>query len=50
MWHMVLGKLQAPVYDILPSTSVIADYAIGLEKLSVNEQFFDDAETAVTNL
>ena len=38
-------KLQALVYDILPSTTTIVDYArgIGLEKLSANEQFFDDA-------
>ena len=41
-------KLQALVYDILPPTTDIADYAIGLEKLSANEQFFDDAETAVS--
>ena len=37
---------QALVYDILPSTTTIVDYAIGLEKLAANEQFFDDAETA----
>ena len=36
------GKLQALVYDIFPPTSAIADYIIGLEKLSANEQFFDD--------
>ena len=30
-------KLQALVYDILPPTTAIADYAIGLEKLSANE-------------
>ena len=29
-------KLQAPVYDILPPTAAIADYAIGLEKLLAN--------------
>ena len=32
------GKLQTLVYDILPPT--INDYAIGLENLSANEQFF----------
>ena len=32
-------KLQALVYDILPSTTVIVDYAIGLEKLSANGHF-----------
>ena len=41
-------KLQALVHDILSSTTAIADYAIGLEKLSANEQFFDDAQTAVS--
>ena len=43
----MLGKLQALVDDILLLISVIGDYAIGLEKLSDNEKFFDDAETAV---
>ena len=43
-WH----KLQALVYNILPSTTAIVDYAIGLKKLSANEQFFDDAQTAQT--
>ena len=43
----VSHRLQALVYDILPSTTAIADYAIGFEKLSDNEQFFDDAQTAV---
>ena len=41
-------KLRALVYDILPPTTVIVDYAIGLEKLSANEQLFDDAQTAVS--
>ena len=40
-------KLQALVYDILPSTTAIVDYAIGFEKMSANEQFFEDAHTAV---
>ena len=31
-----------------PSTTAIADYATGIEKLSVNEQFFDDAQLAVS--
>ena len=39
--------LQALVY-ILPSTTTIVDYAMGLEKLSANGQFFDDAQTAVS--
>ena len=39
-------KLQALVYGILPPTTAIADYAIGLDKLSANEQFFDDAQMA----
>ena len=41
-------RLQVLVYDILPPTTAIVDYAIGLEKLSANEQFFDYAEMAVT--
>ena len=41
-------SLQALVYSILPSTTAIADYTIGLKKLSANEQFFDDAQTAVS--
>ena len=41
------SKLQALVYDILPPTTAIVDYAIALEKLSANEQFFDDAQTAI---
>ena len=41
-------KLQALVYDNLPPTTAIVDYAIGFEKLSANEQSFDDAQTAVS--
>ena len=33
-------KLQALVYDILPSTTAVFSYAIGSRKLSTNEQFF----------
>ena len=33
------GKLQALVYDILPSTTAVFSYAIGSRKLSANEQF-----------
>ena len=33
-------KLEALVYDILPSTTAVFSYAIGSRKLSVNEQFF----------
>ena len=36
------------VYDILTPTSAIANYAIGLERLSANGQLFDDAQTAVS--
>ena len=32
-------KLQALVYDILPSTTAVFSYAIGPRKLSANEQF-----------
>ena len=33
-------KLQALVYDILPSTTAVFSYAIGSRKLSANEHFF----------
>ena len=33
-------ELQALVYDILPPTTAIIDYAICLRNLSANEQFF----------
>ena len=33
-------KLQALVYDILPSTTAVFSYHIGSRKLSANEQFF----------
>ena len=32
-------KLQALVYDILPSTTAVSSYAIGSRKLSANELF-----------
>ena len=37
---MVLYKLQALVYNILPSTTAIFSYALRSRKLSANEQFF----------
>ena len=36
--RMDLHKLQGLVYHILPPTTAIVDYAIGLENLSANEQ------------
>ena len=44
------AKLQAMVYDILPSTTAVFSYAIGSRKLSANEQFFVGAETVVSLL
>ena len=41
----ILGKLQAPVYDIFPSTT-----AIGSRKLSANELFFVGAQTVASLL
>ena len=41
-------KLQALVYDILPSTTAVFSYAIGSWKLSANEQFFVGAQTVVS--
>ena len=44
------AKLQALVYDILPSTTAVFSYAIGSRKLSANEQFFVGAQTIVSLL
>ena len=46
----VSSKLQALVYDILPSTTAVFSYAIGSRKLSANEQFFVGAQTVVSLL
>ena len=43
-------KLQALVYDILPSTTAVFSYAIGSRKQSANEQFFVGAQTVVSLL
>ena len=43
-------KLQAPVYDILPSTTAVFSYAIGSRKLSANDQFCVGAQTVVSLL
>ena len=46
----VSTKLQALVYDILPSSTAVFSYAIGSRKLSANEQFFVGAQTMVSLL
>ena len=46
-WHNICPKLQALVYDILPSTTAVFSYAIGSRKLSANEQSFVGAQTEV---
>ena len=43
-------NLQALVYNILPSTTLVFSYAISPRKLSVNEQFFVGAQTVVSLL
>ena len=43
-------KLQALVYDTLPSATAIFSYAIGSRKLSANEQFFVGAQTVISLL
>ena len=48
--HMQQDKLQALVYDILPSTTALFSYATGSRKLSANEQFFVGAQTVVNLL
>ena len=45
---MHLSKLQALVYNILPSTTAVFSYAIGFRKLSANEQFFVGAQTVIS--
>ena len=44
------SKLQALVYDILPSTTAEFSYSIGSRKLSANEQVFVGAQTMVSLL
>ena len=47
------SKLQALVYQILPSTTAVFSYAIGSRKLSTNEQVFfvvGGAQTVVSLL
>ena len=44
------SKLQALVYNILPSTTAVFSYAIGSRKLSANQQFFVGAQTVVSLL
>ena len=46
----LVSKLQALVYDILPSTTAVFSYATGSRKLSANEQFFVGAQTVVSLL
>ena len=48
--NMLRPKLQALVYDILPSTTAVFSYARGSRKLSANEQFFVGAQTVVSLL
>ena len=47
LYLRVHSKLRELVYDSLPPTTATVDCAIGLETLSANEQFFDDAQMAV---
>ena len=44
---VLAAKLQALVYDILPPSTALLDYAIGLENPSANEQIFVGAQLAV---
>ena len=44
---MVWPKLQALVYNILPSATAIFSYVIGSWKLSAHKQFFIGAQTVV---
>ena len=42
------GRLQAPVYGILPSTTAIAEFTAGLQQLSANGQLFGGLQMAVS--
>ena len=42
--------MQAPVYDVLPSTTAVFGYAVASRKLSVNEQFLVGVPTVVSLL
>ena len=54
--HSSLGQAETPstfyfilfFNDILPPTTVITDYAIGLKKLSANGQYFVGAQITVS--
>ena len=48
--HTTRSRLQALVYDILPSTTAVFSYALGSRKLSANKQFFLGAQTVVSLL
>ena len=48
--HTLCSKLQALVYDILPSTTAVFSYTMGSRKLSANEQFFVGVQTVVSLL
>ena len=55
LWYLLIVaalqlKLQALVYDILPSTTAVFSYTIGSRKLSTNKQFFVGAQTVVSLL
>ena len=43
-----VDKLQAVMYDILPPTTAIIDYAAVLEKLSANGQLFTGVQMAIS--
>ena len=47
---LLVHKLQAAVYDILPSTTDVFSYVTGSRKLSANEQFFVAAQPVVSLL
>ena len=48
-WYVrTADKLQALVYDILPSTNAVFSYAIGSRKLPANKQFFVSAQMVIS--
>ena len=42
------GRLQTPVYGILPPTTTVVELTAGLEQLSTNGQLFVGVQTAVS--
>ena len=47
IWERGRGKLQALIYDILPSTTAVFSYAIGARKQLTSSFFLGGAQTVI---